>query len=212
MRKKGLGYQPLFLWTKWVAHLVRLRYDCAIRAATGFLNELPRCEDMTRLNRYAAIVASIVVGVTLLVSGTGKVPGQTEFTWALLKSFWSPAVAYLIGSVLPWAEIALGVLLVTGTYARIAAGFVLPMTVGFMANNIWALTNGITTFTECSSCFGIWERYLGSLSPTGALVFDIVLLLLALTVLLFYPRRFTYFMPWFITPKATQGASGIANG
>ena len=64
----------------------------------------------TRKNLHRLVVVSaVLVGLTLLVSGTGKVPGQTEFIWALLKSFWRPGVAYFIGYCLPWIEIILGV-------------------------------------------------------------------------------------------------------
>jgi len=78
------------------------------------------------------------VGLTLLVSGTGKLPGQTEFVDALLKSFWTPTVAYFIG-------------------------YCLPLAFGFMAINSWVLINGVERFPECATCFGIWEEFLGAL-------------------------------------------------
>ncbi|GAH13960.1 unnamed protein product, partial [marine sediment metagenome] len=55
--------------------------------------------------------ASVLLGLTLLVSGSGKLPGQTEFIDVLLQSLWTPPVAYFVGYCLPWVEIILEVLL-----------------------------------------------------------------------------------------------------
>ena len=145
--------------------------------------------------------ASIFLGLTLVVSGSGKLPGQTEFIDALLQSFWTPPVAYFFGYLLPWVEIILGILLLVGSFARVAAGLCLPLTAGFMASNSWALRQGIEQFPECGYCFGIWEKWFGALSPLQALYFDIVLFCLALIVLLLYPRGFLSFRPWFIKHK-----------
>ena len=89
---------------------------------------------------WVVLGSSIFLGLTLLVSGSGKLPGQAEFVDALLQSFWTPPVAYFIGYCLPWVEVALGVLLIIGVFPRIAAGLSLPLTAGFMANNSWALS------------------------------------------------------------------------
>jgi len=154
---------------------------------------------------YSVVVgAAIFVGLTLLVSGTGKLPGQTEFVDAILKSFWTPTVAYFVGYCLPWLETGLGVFLLLGLFPRIAAVLCLPLTVGFMANNGWALINGVERFPECATCFGIWEEFLGALSPLGALVLDIVLLGLALIVLLLHKEDFLTFRPWFIKRKVKR--------
>jgi uncharacterized membrane protein YphA (DoxX/SURF4 family) len=145
--------------------------------------------------------SAILAGLTLLVAGTGKLPGQTEFIDALLKSFWTPAIAYVVGYCLPWLEMGLGVFLLLGLFPRIAAALCLPLIAGFMANNSWALIHGIEKFPECGFCFGIWEEFLGALSPLGALVLDIVLLGLALIVVLLYQGDFLTFQPWFIRRK-----------
>ena len=145
--------------------------------------------------------SAILAGLTLLVAGTGKLPGQTEFIDALLKSFWTPAIAYVVGYCLPWLEMGLGVFLLLGLFPRIAAALCLPLIAGFMANNSWALIHGIEKFPGCGFCFGIWEEFLGALSPLGALVLDIVLLGLALIVVLLYQGDFLTFQPWFIRRK-----------
>ncbi len=151
---------------------------------------------------YSVVVGSaILLGLTLFVSGTGKLPGQVEFVDALLKSFWTPSVAYFVGYCLPWVETGLGILLLLGLFPRIAAALCLPLIVGFMANNSWALIHGVERFPECAVCFGIWEEFLGALSPLGALLLDIVLLGLALIVLLLHREDFLKFQPWFIRRK-----------
>ena len=154
--------------------------------------------------RLVILGASVFLGLTLLVSGSGKLPGQTEFIDILIQSFWTPPVAYFIGYCLPWVEIILGVLLLVGSFPRIAAGLCLPLIAGFMANNSWALSQGIEQFPECSHCFGIWGEWLGAISPLQALYLDIVLFCLALIVLLFYPSNFLSFRPWFIKQKGRQ--------
>ena len=78
---------------------------------------------------------TIFLGLILLVAGTGKLPGQAEFIDVLLKSFWTPPLAYFIGYCLPWVEVTLGVLLLIGVFSRIAAALSLPITAGFIANN-----------------------------------------------------------------------------
>jgi len=155
-----------------------------------------------RNRRNPIVLASaILVGLTLLVAGTGKLPGQAEFADALPGSFLTPTVAYFISYALPWLEISLGVFLVLGMFPRIAAALCLPLITGFIANNSWALINGIDEFAKCAQCFGIWEELLGSLSPLGALIIDIVLFCLALVVLLFHREDFLRFQPWFIKRK-----------
>jgi len=143
----------------------------------------------------------VFLGLVLLAAGSGKLPGQTEFIDVLLKSFWTPPVAYLIGYCLPWVEIILGVLLLLGVFPRIAAALCLPLTAGFMANNSWALSQGMEQFPQCGYCFGIWEELLGAISPLQALYLDIVLVCLALTIILFHPGGFLSFQPWFIKRK-----------
>jgi len=151
-------------------------------------------------NLYWVVAGSaIILGLTLLVAGTGKLPGQAEFAIALLKSFWTPTLAYFISYCLPWIEIGLGLFLFLGIFPRIAATLCLPLLVGFIANNSWALISGVEKFPVCAYCFGIWEESLGALSPLGALILDIVLLCLALIVLLLHQEGFLTFRLWFIS-------------
>ena len=148
--------------------------------------------------RLVALGPRIFLGLTLLASGSGKLPGQTEFIDALLQSFWTPAMAYLIGYCLPWVEIVLGVLLLLGVLPRIVAALCLPLTIGFIASNSWALSHGVKQFPSCDYCFGKWEELLGVMSPLQALCFDIVLFGLALVILLGVVHDLIAFRPWFI--------------
>ncbi len=154
------------------------------------------------MNSHPVVMgAAILVGLTLLVAGTGKLPGQSEFADALLKSFWTPNVAYFIVHVLPWLEVGLGVSLLLGLYPRIVAALCLPLTAGFIANNTWALINGVEKFPACVSCFGVWEEDVGALSPTGAISVDVLLFCLALIILLVHREGFFTFKPWLIRRK-----------
>jgi len=139
----------------------------------------------------------MLLGLTLIVSGTAKIPGQVEFADALLKSFWTPALARFISDYLPWIELFIGIFLLLGLFPRIIAALCIPLIIGFIANNSWALNKGIDKFSECA-CFGVLEEYLGHLSPLGAFILDIVLFVLTLVVLIFDKRGFTTFQPWFI--------------
>ena len=155
---------------------------------------------------------SIFLGLTLLVSGSGKIliieelPGQLEFIDVLLGPFYIPTMVYLIVHCLPWTEIALGALLLLGIFPRIAPALCLPLTAGFMASNSYALSQGMEQFPTCACCFGKWEGLLGAMSPLQALCFDIVLFCLALVILLFHPRGFLDSRPWFIKKKKEEFA------
>jgi uncharacterized membrane protein YphA (DoxX/SURF4 family) len=143
----------------------------------------------------------IFLAIILLVSGTGKLPGQTEFADVLLKSFWGPAMSYLVARVLPWAEVVLAAMLVLGIYTRIAAVLSLPLVAGFIANNAWAISQGVEEFPECGYCFGIFEKFMGSPSPLQSLYIDIALFCAALIIVFLHPRSFLSFRPWFIRKK-----------
>jgi putative oxidoreductase len=142
------------------------------------------------------VVPCVLLGLVLLVSGAGKLPGQAEFADVLLGSFWTPTVAKLISHVLPWVEVLLGAFLIMGVFPRLAAVLTLPILAGFMANNAWAISQGMEKFPDCG-CFGILEEIFGSLSPMQALGMDIVLVLFAVTVIVLHPAPFLSFQSWF---------------
>jgi len=142
--------------------------------------------------------SAMFLGLSLVAAGTGKLPGQAEFVDVLLRSFWTPGFAYFIGYGLPWLEIVLGALLLLGLFPRIAAVLCLPLLAGFIANNAWALNQGLEQFPQCGNCFGIWEEFFGALSPVQALCIDILLLIAALLIIFLHREGFLTFRPWFI--------------
>jgi putative oxidoreductase len=147
-------------------------------------------------------IPCILLGLVLLVSGAGKLPGQAEFVDVLLGSFWAPPVAFFISHVLPWIEVVLGAVLLLGVFPRIAAALSLPLLAGFMANNAWAISQG-EQFGQCG-CFGIFEELFGDMTPVQALGMDIALLFLALTIIILHPAPFLSFQSWFAKRKGEQ--------
>jgi uncharacterized membrane protein YphA (DoxX/SURF4 family) len=147
---------------------------------------------------------STFLGLTLFISGVGKIPGQTEFVDLLLKSLWTPTMAHLIADVLPVGEIILGLFLVFGIFPRIAAGLCLPLLIGFMASNSVAISRGMEEFPSCG-CFGVWEELFGIVTPMQAMVLDVVLLMLAVIILVFHPTGLLHFRPWLIKKWKWEG-------
>jgi uncharacterized membrane protein YphA (DoxX/SURF4 family) len=156
------------------------------------------------------LVPCILLGLVLLVAGIGKLPGltelgtfpgQDEFISYIFGSFW-PTIAFFVTDILPWVEVILGLVLVLGIYPRIAAVLSLPLIVGFMTNNIWAISHG-KTFGSCG-CWGVFESLFGNTTPPQALGLDIVLLFLALTIIILHPAPFLSFQSWFAKRKGEQ--------
>lgn len=154
-----------------------------------------------------SLVACLIVGLTLLFAGGGKmadvgtIPGQTEFLDRFIPDFlMTPDFARFIGTVfIPWilpgVEIILGLMLVIGIWPRFMAVMVLPLTLGFMANNSYMISQGLDKYPECT-CFGIWEKWLGGLTPFQSLYYDIFLMVLALIIIILHPGPFFSHQFW----------------
>ena len=162
----------------------------------------------SRTRAIVSLVASLLVGLTLLLSGTGKIfgygemPGQTmNFIGSILPDAWlTPQLALFIGDILfpyiiPWTELCLGILLLIRIWPRFWAALTLPLTAAFMANNAWYISQGTLKFTPCE-CFGYWEHYLGSFTYVESLILDILLFALSLTVVLVHPTSFFASPTW----------------
>jgi len=168
-----------------------------------------------RTRATVGLVAAIVIGVTFLISGSGKilqygeVPGVSslQFIGAILPDAWlTPGLAdfmrlWFFPIILPCTELALGILLLLRIWPRFFAALVLPLTAAFMANNIWYIRQGDLQFTDCD-CFGIWRIFLGSFTHVTSLYLDIILFALALTIVLVQPGEFFASPPWL--PKRKQ--------
>jgi uncharacterized membrane protein YphA (DoxX/SURF4 family) len=154
------------------------------------------------------VVPCVLTGLLFLVAGIGKLPwlnevlgefpGQTEFFDVIFGPIW-PTVAFFINNIMHWVELVLGLALILSIYPRISAILTLPLTAGFMASNIYAITHG-ETFDSCG-CFGIFEKLFGNTTPLQALGMDIVLLFFALIIIFWYPAPFLSFQSWFARIK-----------
>jgi len=146
-------------------------------------------------------VAAILLGLTFIASGSGKLFGNFE-TSAQVMAFINdilpealliPPVIYFIYNILvlylfPIAELALGACLLAGFVPALAALLSLPLLFVFLATNIWAILVG--GYETCASCFGLWEEIFGHLTPVQSLTIDILLIALALLVILMHPGKF----------------------
>ncbi len=154
-----------------------------------------------RVKEIVSLIAGWLIAFTFIASGTGKLFGDMEtpaqamaFVNAVLpEAFLTPLFIDFIYKLLvpylfPWAEVVLGMALLGGLMPGLAALFTLPMLAAFMGTNIWAISTG--EYSQCASCFGIWEKIFGHLTPYQSLGIDIVLGLLALCVIFLQPGRF----------------------
>lgn len=154
-----------------------------------------------------SLVASVLIGLTLLVSGTGKiigaegVPAQVvDFISNIIPEiFITPATVHflydvLIPHVFPWAEFILGSCLLIGFLPRLIATLTIPLLLAFMGTNLWSIIQG--GYATCASCFGLWEKFFGSLTPVQSLIYDIILLAFAALIIIFHPGGFFSSRKW----------------
>lgn len=174
-----------------------------------------------KIRNIVSISASAILALILLIAGTGKLfgvgqmPGQTEFLDRFMPDFLlTPETARFIGEIfipymLPVIETVMAILLLAGLWPRLLALIVLPLTLGFMANNIYAIGQGTDKFPDCL-CFGVWETLTGTrFTPTQSLYIDIGLFVLALIIIFVHPGRFLSSQLWF-TGKKHSGDSQSA--
>ena len=117
-----------------------------------------------------AVVAGVVLGAVLLLSGAAKLAAGPRWA-AQAAALGSPAVAV---PVLPWLEIGLGALLVTGVWRPVVALAAAALLTVFTALLVVRLVQGRRP--PCA-CFGAWStRPIG----VGAVARNVVLIALAL--------------------------------
>lgn len=160
--------------------------------------------DVTQVKKHykakatISLVASIIVGLILLIAGTGKfsfgeVPGQTiEFIGHILPAaLLTPGLIFFmydifIPYILPCAEMAVGLALLVGLWPRLMAILCIVLSLAFMGNNIYAISLGMKKYTSCE-CFGIWEEIFGGLTPVQSLGVDITMIALAIVIITVHP-------------------------
>ena len=171
--------------------------------------EIPKNNKKLWLRHSLSIAACLLIGFILLIAGTGKLfgfgqmPGQTEFLDRFIPDFlMTPEFARFIGMVfipylLPIIEVFVAALLLIGMWPRVMGLIVMPLTLGFMANNLWTIGQGVDKFPDCP-CFGIWETWTGvRFTPTQSLYIDIGLFVLAALIVFVHPGRFFSHQFWF---------------
>lgn len=163
-----------------------------------------------RTRYIITLVASILVGVTLIASGSGKaigfgeIPGQTaEFLGDVLPAaLINSTTVFIIYEIFmpyifPAAELILGIFLLIGFVPRLASVICIPLTLLFMSHNIWSIMQGLDKYPDCA-CFGIWEEMFGGLTPVQSMGYDIGLLILAVVIILLYPGVFLASREWLV--------------
>ena len=117
-----------------------------------------------------AVAAGIVVGVVLLLSGAAKVAAGPRWA-AQAEALAAPAIAV---PVVPWLEVALGALLVSGVYRTVVALAAAALLTVFTVLLVARLVEGRRP--PCA-CFGaLSTRPVGP----GSVVRNVVLIALAL--------------------------------
>jgi uncharacterized membrane protein YphA (DoxX/SURF4 family) len=117
-----------------------------------------------------AVVAGVVLGAVLLLSGAAKLAAGPQWA-AQAAALGSPAVAV---PVLPWVEIGLGALLVTGVWRPVVAMAAAVLLGAFTVLLVLRLVQGRRP--PCA-CFGPWStRPVGF----GSVARNVVLIALAL--------------------------------
>ncbi|MBM4446185.1 MAG: redoxin domain-containing protein [Chloroflexi bacterium] len=160
-----------------------------------------------RVRGEISLIACILIGLTLLASGTGKIiaaeeaPAQVvDFISNIIPDiFITPGtISFMydifIPRVIPWAEFILGACLLVGFLPRLMAILTIPLLLAFLGTNLWSIIQG--GYTTCASCFGIWEKYFGSLTPVQSLIYDLVLIALAILIIIIHPAGFLSSRRW----------------
>lgn len=97
-----------------------------------------------RYRYWAAIGASIILGLIFVIAGLGKLLNQADFLTVIrTDTFLTPTLAQVVAYTLPWIEIALGALLILGISAKLAAIFSSVLIAAFIANNCWLIAHGL---------------------------------------------------------------------
>ncbi len=125
------------------------------------------------MKRAASIVLRVALGAVFLVAALSKVPDLRQFAEEVANyQILPPHVVPYAALLFPGVELALGLALIAGVYARAAAVLASAMLVGFIAALSQALVRGINL--KCG-CFGGAD-----LATWGTVARDVVLLALAI--------------------------------
>jgi len=98
------------------------------------------------------LILRLVLAAVFLYAGVVKTPASAQFALTLIPfTFLPPAALPWIALVLPWVEIAAGLLILIGPTKKAGAALIFLLCLMFCVLLAWALANGI--IVSCS-CFG----------------------------------------------------------
>ena len=145
-----------------------------------------------RFKYWLGILASIFLGMTFIVAGSGKLfSGVVDFELIIPLAFLSFYPPEVVSACLMLGELLIGILLIAGIFTRCVASCSLLLIAGFVTNNILLINLGLGG--EPCNCFGMGQE----LTVIGSLYLDGVMVVLAVEVLAFYPGRFFELRPWY---------------
>ncbi len=146
----------------------------------------------------AGILAAVTLGLIFLIAALGKFPAQTDAYTILLVLQKTPllrALSDYVHIVIPLLELVIGLLLVSGVAARIAALGAAVMVFAFIFNNLWLLRKGLAQ--EPCGCFGgTLNHLLGFITTKDALYVDFGMLSLIGLILTLYPAHWFDLKLW----------------
>ena len=139
-------------------------------------------------NQYFLFILRILLGGIFIFSAILKIPNQTEFI-QIVNSYgvlpYSLAVPY--GLLLPWIELIIGCLLITGLFTRLASGISFAIIISFIIANVFAMYGYSEGTGDLCGCFGDAMP----LNHQQALLFDILMLCMSIPLILWQSHLFS---------------------
>ena len=166
-----------------------------------------------RYRHRFAVVAGMILGLVFIASGVSKIIDTAEFYGILSQSasYLPSSLALFVAHWLPWLELGLGALLLSGISARLAAVVSVLLVSGFIFQNTWVIMNALEL--DSCGCLGLLEKGLQiSISVRAARYTDIGMFILGLIIIFYYPGRFFNLHPWFLMNYKNIGSrKGLSN-
>ncbi len=132
------------------APFAKLKIMTAMRPATAH-GWITRC-----IPDWIGLIARLILGIALFYAGAIKV-GNLEGNIAQVELYHLPIAPWMeraIGTVQPFAEIAVGLMLIAGLFTRINAILGVVAMAAFIAGISWAWSQGLRIDCGCFSAGG----------------------------------------------------------
>ena len=136
--------------------------------------------------QWLILIMRLSLGSIFILSSISKLSDHAKFIDVVVSYNILPTnVAEFYGIVLPWTEFVIGALLIIGLFSRLAATISIPLVISFVIANIYGMIGNTAKCGEnYCGCFG--ETL--PMSSTSSLILDIVMLLLATSLVAFKSR------------------------